>query len=261
MTEPRQQIHFDRQSIGHTVLIYDSLPSTNDLAAQLALQGHSHGTIVVADHQTAGRGQYGRTWQSRAGQSLLMSVILFPEPNLKRPVLLTAWAAVAVAQAVELLCQLQCQMKWPNDLLLEGRKLCGILIEQNQATIVGIGLNLNQTAAELAELPPATSLASATGRSVEPSDALAAVSKCLDDRYAELGRGLHQKLEHDWQRRLNLSGKLVAAERFDGRTVAGVLKKISFDQLAIDTGSTLAEFTPETVRQLKLMADGAAPVG
>ena len=80
--------------------------------------------------QTAGRGQYGRVWTAPAGSSVLLSVLLFPPPALRRPTLLTAWAAVSVCETIQELANLSATIKWPNDVLINGRKVCGILIEQ-----------------------------------------------------------------------------------------------------------------------------------
>src|SRR5436190_13637804 len=170
MFTPRETWHFDTERIGRRVLVYDSLDSTNTRGAALAATDDADGLVLIADVQTAGRGQYGRVWQSRPGGSLLMSVVLRPPAELRRPVVLTAWAAVSVAEAVLALTGAQARIKWPNDLLVRGKKVCGILIEQTGTggevtTVAGIGLNLNQTADEFAQatLPDATSLGILTG--------------------------------------------------------------------------------------------------
>src|SRR5206468_7692987 len=85
--------------------------------------------VVLAREQTAGRGQHGRAWQAPAGSSVLLSVLLCPPPALRRPALLTAWAAVSVCETILQLTGLQAKIKWPNDVLIRGRKVCGILIE------------------------------------------------------------------------------------------------------------------------------------
>src|SRR3954469_18386865 len=164
MFTPRETWHFETERVGRRVLVYDSVDSTNTRAAEFARSNpDADGLVLVADQQTAGRGQYGRVWVSRPGSSLLMSVVLRPPPELLRPVILTAWAAVSVAEAILTLTGAQARIKWPNDLLIRGKKVCGILIEQTGTgselvTVAGIGLNLNQTADEFARanLPDAT---------------------------------------------------------------------------------------------------------
>src|SRR6187401_2775554 len=122
MLSPRDIWHFDTEHIGRRVLVYDRVDSTNSLGASLASTEGADGLVLIADEQSAGRGQYGRTWQSRPGSSLLMSVVLRPPEQLRRPVILTAWAAVSVAEAVLALTGVQARLKWPNDLLLRGKK-------------------------------------------------------------------------------------------------------------------------------------------
>ncbi|HVL06477.1 MAG TPA: biotin--[acetyl-CoA-carboxylase] ligase [Acidimicrobiales bacterium] len=117
---------------------FAELDSTNRLAADLARAGAGDGVVVGADHQTAGRGRRGRTWESRPGASLLVSVILRPAPAL-----VTLAAGVAAAEACAAVAGAAVSLKWPNDLLLDGLKLGGILSELVAgAAVVGLGLNL-----------------------------------------------------------------------------------------------------------------------
>jgi BirA family transcriptional regulator, biotin operon repressor / biotin---[acetyl-CoA-carboxylase] ligase len=116
--------------------------STNERARELAGTGAPHGTLVTADEQTAGRGRQGRTWTAAPGEALLMSVIVRDlEP---RHALLPLMAALAVCEAAEAVSNVRCQIKWPNDVWIDRRKLSGILVEARPAAgwaIVGIGLN------------------------------------------------------------------------------------------------------------------------
>src|SRR6202011_2270051 len=118
--------------VGRRVLFYDLIDSTSTRAHELANDPANDGLAVLAAEQSAGRGQYGRTWVAPKGSSVHLSVLLFPPPRLLRPAVLTAWAAVSVCEMIRRLCGLQAKIKWPNDVLLRGRKVCGILIEQNQ---------------------------------------------------------------------------------------------------------------------------------
>jgi len=137
------------------VHIHASLDSTNHTAKQLAMAGAQHGTIVAANEQTCGRGRYERAFASPAG-GVYFSVIL--RPSYTVPTLVTAHAAVAVCHAVEQLCGLQPSIKWVNDVLLDGGKLCGILTEavtdfesgQIGWVVVGIGINFTQAPHERA---------------------------------------------------------------------------------------------------------------
>lgn len=251
---PREVWCLETRHIGRRVLLFDSLPSTNDAATQLATEPEQAGTVVVAEHQTAGRGQYGRVWQSRPGTALLMSVLLAPPAALRRPVVLTAWAAVGVAEAIHALTGVRAQLKWPNDLLIGGKKVCGILIEQGVGTVAGVGLNLNQSAEDFAAamLPDATSLALVAGAPLDARAALTRVVRQLDDEYDRLGGGELAPLQADWCRRLGLLGRHVVAELADGSAIAGRLRDLSFDGVEIEANDGgIRAPRPELVRQLR----------
>ena len=127
---PRDIWHFDTRRLGRCVLVFDRLDSTSNVAAALAGSADGDGLAVLADEQTGGRGQHGRTWTCPAGSGVLLSVLLFPPAPLRRAAILTAWAAVSVCETVLELTGLEARIKWPNDVLVRGRKVCGILIEQ-----------------------------------------------------------------------------------------------------------------------------------
>jgi BirA family biotin operon repressor/biotin-[acetyl-CoA-carboxylase] ligase len=251
LPQPRETWHLDTARVGRRVHVFDRLDSTNTAAAELAAT-EPDGVAVVADFQTAGRGQYGRVWQARPGSSLLLSVALRPPPEFCRPVILTAMAAVAVGDAVLTLTGVQARIKWPNDLLIRSQKVCGILIENTTATVIGIGLNLTQTAEEFAEagLPDATSLALVAGKEIDVPTAAHAVIRQLDGEYERL---LSQRgaVEADWKWRVGFLGRQVCVELTDGTTVAGRLHEMGFDALELhaDDGSVRA-IIPETVRHI-----------
>jgi len=249
MPQPRETWSLDTAHLGREVLVFDELESTNTTATEL-----SQGFAVVADFQTAGRGQFGRVWQARPGSSLLLSVVLKPPPELRRPVILTALAAVSVAEAVFSLTGVQARIKWPNDLLIRGKKVCGILIESAATTIMGIGLNLTQTAEEFAEVElAATSLAIMGYEQVSVRIAATTVLTHLDAEYARLLAGERVAVEADWKWRVGLLGRQVAVERTDGTTTSGRLLEMGFDALEVDTVAGLQVIVPETVRQLRPM--------
>ncbi|MGH7171876.1 MAG: biotin--[acetyl-CoA-carboxylase] ligase, partial [Gemmataceae bacterium] len=129
MTPPREEWSLATRRLGRRVLVFDRLDSTNNRAAQLADDPANDGIAILADEQTAGRGQHGRTWLAAPGQSVLLSILLSPPPELCRPAVLTAWAAVAVCAAIHEIIATTPRIKWPNDVLLHDRKVCGILIE------------------------------------------------------------------------------------------------------------------------------------
>jgi BirA family biotin operon repressor/biotin-[acetyl-CoA-carboxylase] ligase len=232
------------------------LESTNSTAARLANGPDSiDGLALVARYQSAGRGQYGRVWQSRPGHSLLLSVALQPPRELCRPVILTALAAVAVAEAIYALTSIQARLKWPNDLLVHGKKVCGLLIEQHASTVVvGIGLNLLQRAEEFGAvgLPEATSLAMFGGRGIAVRAAAEAVLGRLDVGYARLLAGERISLEADWKWRIGLLGRQVEVEMMDGAVVEGRLHELGFNGLELEVADGLFRvIVPEAVAHLR----------
>jgi BirA family biotin operon repressor/biotin-[acetyl-CoA-carboxylase] ligase len=129
------------------ILHYESLPSTNNEAARFAALGAEEGLAVVADEQTAGRGRLQRTWNSPKGAGLYCSLLLRPKIPMEQWPLITFAAAVSVNDALLEACNLQTDIKWPNDLLASERKICGILAEVieteiGRAIVLGIGINL-----------------------------------------------------------------------------------------------------------------------
>ncbi len=145
------------------------------------------GTVAVTEHQTAGRGRLGRTWVEAPGTSVLCSILLRPRQD-RRPAELSLVAAVAVAEAVETATTLSAQIKWPNDVMLNRRKVAGILAEMRADTvIVGVGVNVNQTREQLPDDARTTagSLRSLTGVEYDRDEVLSLLLERLDLRYAQ----------------------------------------------------------------------------
>jgi BirA family biotin operon repressor/biotin-[acetyl-CoA-carboxylase] ligase len=139
------------------------------------------GALVVADHQTAGRGRLGRSWDAPAGTALLFSVLLRPPPERPAPEL-SLVAGVAVADALERTLELAVQIKWPNDVMLRRKKIAGCLAEaRDGAVVLGVGVNVSQSADELP--PRAGSVRTLTGRSVDREELLTQILRDLGTRY------------------------------------------------------------------------------
>ena len=146
---------------------FEEVGSTNDIALEMARSGAPEGTVVTARSQSKGRGRRGREWFDKPGESILMSVILRPKLPLNRYSELAFVAAVALADCLRDNCSLEPALKWPNDVLIGGRKVAGILVESGQgAAIVGIGVNVNQS-----EFPPELA-ATATSVAIEAGSGL-----------------------------------------------------------------------------------------
>jgi BirA family biotin operon repressor/biotin-[acetyl-CoA-carboxylase] ligase len=139
------------------------------------------GALVVADHQTAGRGRLGRTWEAPAGTALLFSVLLKPPPERHAPEL-SLLAGIAVADALERTLGLSVQIKWPNDVMLRRQKIAGCLAEARDGSVVlGIGVNVEQTTGELP--PTAGSIRTLTGRGWDREELLEMLLDDLGSRY------------------------------------------------------------------------------
>ena len=168
------------------ILWFDTIDSTNTRAKELAARGAAHGTVLIAEQQTGGRGRMGRSFQSPAGCGIYMSVILRPRCAPQDLMHLTCATAVAACDAVEQAVGIRPGIKWTNDLVWGSRKLAGILTElvllpEECCAIVGIGINCCQQASDFAEdiRPIAGSLAMATGRSVDRAQVAAALIEAV----------------------------------------------------------------------------------
>src|SRR5580692_5959197 len=123
---PHQEWELPTRLLGRPVFVFPRLESSNTLALSLATDPAKHGLVFLADEQSSGRGQYGRSWQAPPGSIVLMSLLLFPPLALRRPALLVSWAAVSVCELVLAATGLQARIKWPNDVFVENKKVCGI---------------------------------------------------------------------------------------------------------------------------------------
>lgn len=240
--------------VGRRIRYYDRVDSTNSVAARLADDPANDGVAVLAGEQTAGRGQHGRSWQCRPGDGVLLSVLLFPPQALRRPAVLTAWAAVSVCETARRLTGLTARIKWPNDVLIRGRKVCGILIEQGRGAVAGVGLNVRQAAEyfAVAGLPHGASLAQFTDAELDARSAAEMLLHQMDEEYTRLLGGDLATLAAAWKGHIGLLGQDVIAERYDGSTHRGRLLELGFDGVLLErSGSTPLLLPPETVRHLE----------
>lgn len=178
-------------AIGHNIIRFPELSSTNQYASQLTLHSDNHGTIVRSDFQTQGRGQRDAVWESEKGKNLLFSVVLFPNfLKVQRQFLLSKAVSLALCDVLKGLAN-DVYIKWPNDIYIGDEKVAGILIENSFSTafltssIVGVGLNVNQTKF-LSGAPNPTSLKLKTGQELELDSLLNSVCEALQVRYEQL---------------------------------------------------------------------------
>ena len=170
------------------ILRFDSIDSTNLEAMRQARSGASEGVCIIAREQTRGRGRLDRAWQSPNDAGLYFSLVLRPQLEMSAWPLLTLMAALAVADALMKACDLRADIKWPNDLCFNDRKLAGILAETVEteigpAAIVGIGINLNADSLPATVIDLATSVEAATGCRPSSEHVLEELVKALGERY------------------------------------------------------------------------------
>ena len=216
--------------IGQRVIYYPRLTSTMEVAKREAQQGAAEGTIVVADEQTAGKGRMQRTWLSPTG-SIALSIILYPSV-LYLPYLIML-ASLAVVYSIKTVTGLKSQVKWPNDVLINGRKVCGILVESGvrgnvvDYAIIGIGINVNLRLSDFPEiLPIATSLSDELGRDVSRLDVIRCLLVEVERLYLALpaGGAIYQK----WRDSLVTLGRKVRVK--SGKTVYdGIAESVAED--------------------------------
>jgi BirA family biotin operon repressor/biotin-[acetyl-CoA-carboxylase] ligase len=217
------------------IINFDSLPSTNLEAARLARAGATEGVCVVAAEQTAGRGRLQRVWLSPPGAGLYFSIVLRPRLEQGDWQLLTLLAAVAVHDALLAACLLKTDIKWPNDILVAEKKLCGILAEtvetqRGRAVVLGIGINLTKDS-----LPPelqatATSVEAVTGDRPELAKILQALVSELARQYESWQRvGGPREIIREWCLRSSYcEGKLIRVTE-GGETLTGTTRGLEPD--------------------------------
>ena len=249
--KPDEIWEWKSRHVGRLIHVHNRLKSTNTLALRLAQEEDASGLVVLTREQTAGRGQHGRSWVSPADTSVLMSAIVDVPPHLCRPVVLTAWAAVSVCDVIAKTTGLRPTIKWPNDVLIEGKKVCGILIEMGKRAVVGIGLNVRQTPEHFStsSLPDATSLLIESGdEKLETQTLTLKLCRRLDGIYLRLVEGKLGALERAWRDYLRLVGNAWTLECHDGAQ-RGTVERLRFDQVQLRTLSgELRKLQPETIR-------------
>jgi BirA family biotin operon repressor/biotin-[acetyl-CoA-carboxylase] ligase len=216
--------------IGQNILCYSSVTSTNDIARQRALAKAPEGTAVIAGRQTTGRGRLKRAWVSPKG-NIAVTIILYPARKSLH--YLTMLAALAVLRSVEKTTRLKCQLKWPNDVLINNRKVCGILLESQAASnsvdyaIIGIGINVNMKLSDYPELTStATSLADETGEEVPRPVLLRNLFQEMEKLYLSLQAGESPLAE--WRDNLITLGKNIHV-RSDDDVFEGIAESVADD--------------------------------
>lgn len=229
--------------VGRNLVYLTRTTSTMDVARAEAANGAPDGTAVLAEEQTAGRGRLGRAWVAPPGVNIYLTLVIRPPADRLR--VLSIVAPLAVADALEAAAGLSPTFKWPNDVLVGGRKIAGILIELTGAdarsALVGIGLNVNldvEAVPEIANI--ATSLRRVTGRDASREDVFAALLNAFEDRYEQALSG--DAAFNDWRSRLETLGKRVRATLPD-RAEEGLAEDVDDDgslRIRRDDGSLVS---------------------
>lgn len=219
------------QILGREIYCLEEVPSTNEYAKSLIRQGVGDGGVILARRQTAGRGRMQRAWESPEG-GIWMTVILKPQLSLADAAKLTLSAGVALARACRKLYDIDVQIKWPNDLVYQGKKMAGILGEvvgewnTVQTLILGIGINANLERVDLPSTLPATTLKEQLGQPINLNDLVITFLEALESEVKSLEEGDIKGLRERWLTYAAGLGKEVQVEEA-GHVFKGILKGIS----------------------------------
>ncbi|MBM3284587.1 MAG: biotin--[acetyl-CoA-carboxylase] ligase [Candidatus Aminicenantes bacterium] len=243
--------------VGSVIHLLRDCASTNDVARDLARRGAREGTAVIADEQTAGRGTKGRGWHSPPGQGLYVSVIL--RPPASDVSLLPLVAGIAVAEAILSSTSLEVRLKWPNDIVWNGKKVGGILCESEftgaeiNCAILGIGLNIGQRRKDFPEEMRATaaSLRMALRRSVERESLARSLFRALDSWYREFVSGARARILRAFESKLIFPVGKVITVRADRESETGIF--LGFDagaRLILEKSGKKSYFSPAEILEI-----------
>ncbi len=238
----------DTTLIGRKLFFFESIDSTNACAKTLAQAGTPDGTVVVTEFQTHGRGRHGRPWTASPGENLLFSVVLRPSISRASAGLLTFFAAVSVARGIEQVCEKPIECKWPNDLLFNGRKTCGILLENSldngnvDYAVVGVGINVNQSEFDGDLGRRATSLALELDRQVDRTRLFSSIMTSMESAYRDVRNAEFSALLDEWNARCTMFGRQVTVAQNEGR--------ITGKAVGLNTDGGLILETPAGIRTI-----------
>lgn len=243
----------ETENLGRELYFYEDISSTNEKAKELARQRAAHGAVVIARRQSAGHGRMQRLWESPAG-GLWMTVVLKPNLSLAEASKLTLVTGVAVVDALRDLTGLKPGIKWPNDILFEGKKLAGILAEvvgewtTIQTMVIGIGVNANIERKDLSPELPAASLHDLLGRKLDLNRLAASILKYLEQGLKEFEQDGFAPLRELWLERALGIGRECAIEK-GGQVYRGIIRGIAPDgELLVEAEGKEHHFSAGEVR-------------
>jgi BirA family biotin operon repressor/biotin-[acetyl-CoA-carboxylase] ligase len=223
------KIDLNTKIIGQEIFYFKTIPSTNDYARILIKKDVKEGTIVLADEQTSGRGRKSRVWSSPKG-GLWFSIILYPSFSPKDAMMLTMAASISVTQAIQEITDLKPVIKWPNDILIDEKKVCGVLTELETKndkiiySIIGIGINVNnQLNKDLSK--NATTLLEKYGSMISKNGLFSCILENFDNNYLKLMDNDFSSIREKWLFMSKIVGREVII-REDDRTIQGVVSGV-----------------------------------
>jgi BirA family biotin operon repressor/biotin-[acetyl-CoA-carboxylase] ligase len=222
------------QVFGNKIYTFESIDSTNNCAKAVADIGANEGTVVIAEEQTAGRGRLGRPWFSPPSQNLTFSVVVRPQGSNEVLNLLPLFAAVAVAEAIERTTSLKVECKWPNDLLVNKKKVGGILIEgaftegKVEYAVIGVGINVNVAVFPSDLSQKASSLRLETSAEIDRALLFQEILRSLERHYKQTIRKGFQSVLPEWTSHSAMLGKTITVSQ-QGKSLSGVVKGLSQD--------------------------------
>ncbi|MDD8018540.1 MAG: biotin--[acetyl-CoA-carboxylase] ligase [Bacteroidota bacterium] len=228
-------------TFGQTIFCFDTIDSTNLYSKTLSKTKAPHGTLIIAEEQTAGRGRMQRNWVSLKGKNLLFSIILYPDFIIEKTALLPFAGSLAVCDAIETVTGLSSTCKWPNDVLVNKKKVCGMLLESTtenasiEKIILGIGVNVNQE-----EFPEdlkykASSLKNESGIEINRITLLQKILEELELRYEQLAHFPSSQLMNDWKMKALLFGKKITVLEHEFSYTATAIDVADDGRLIIQT--------------------------
>ena len=247
ISQPQIEAHLMPGSIEWKLEIHSHIDSTNNRGKELALAGAEHGTVVIADSQSAGRGRFGRKFHSPEGCGVYLSIVFRPDFGAEKAVMITSMAAVAVARAIEAVADVEARIKWVNDVYIGSKKACGILCEagldfesgQMQYVVAGIGVNVGfiDFPDEIKNI--ATSISNECGKAVSRNRFIAELLNQISILYPQIESGIFMD---ESRRRSNVIGRDIYVLRGD--------EKYAAKAVDIDDGGSLIVVTESGERQL-----------
>lgn len=257
LTAPLLQTGLNTQRFARRIFSFETIDSTNNCAKVLAGCFAEEGTVVIAESQSAGRGRLGRPWLSNPNENLTFSVVLRPALSPESINLLPLSISLAIAGAIEKATGLSVQCKWPNDLLVAGKKVAGILLEgsvkQNalEYVVIGIGVNVNQITFPHEIDTTATSLRKETGKEIDRPLLFREIMTALEREYSQCASEGFPSVPPRWLQRAAIINKTVTLSQ-NGQMMSGVVRGISGNGgLLVQIGDATRTFLAGDVTILK----------